>query len=236
MTITTPAGYDKCGPTKDYFDDAPTIQLVGRRVERIIETDFENSPAGFPSLGNTFFDRGSDPDEESDPEPLIQFLRSRPFGGRLLSDADVERMRAGYAVRDTYSVLDIVAYVPGSTGEFYEIKPNSDAGKKVGRQKIKRFTRLTSEFRLDYYAGSKYAPIGLQRFESRLFKGIWIWEIDLHFWRADDALILYEFCHNGRLRKVELPDPSPQLFLALAALLILLILTDGAAAPIMVTA
>jgi hypothetical protein len=155
----------------------------------------------------------------------------------VLSDAEVVQMRAGFAA-GRYAVPDIVAYVPGSTGEFYEIKPNSTEGIRQGDDKIRDVLRLMSEFRLVYLPGTRYNPDQLQPFESRLVNGMWIWEIELHFWREKDALILYEFCHKGRDRRerVEVPQPDMQLYLALAAVLILLILTDGAAAPILIAA
>jgi hypothetical protein len=84
--------------------------------------------------------------------------------------------------------------------EFYEVKPNSATGLAAGRLKIDTFLSLVDFLKQtdptvgSLAKGTQFTPDRAITFYSRLYLGIIPVEVQLHYFRNEDALIVYEVC------------------------------------------
>jgi hypothetical protein len=98
-----------------------------------------------------------------------------------------------------FAVPDIISHVPGAVpgggnmGEFYEIKPNSDTGRRQGKEKIDWFADVIARYKLPYLSGDKYTPNEKELVLDGTNFGIPI-QVSIHYWHESTGLLLYEFC------------------------------------------
>ena len=88
--------------------------------------------------------------------------------------------------------------------EFYEIKPNSNASRPKGLEKVMKLQIMCLDNKLPYLAGVNYSP----NTEDVLWvenKGIIQTTVSLHWFRLAPGLIVYEICRESKSR-VRVPD------------------------------
>jgi hypothetical protein len=187
-------------------------QAAEREIERIIATDFRTSAAARGAI-DIFFDPGTD-----GPQVLTDWISGHSFG-RVI---DRKKMMRGFLAGD-YAVPDIITS-RGSVAksEFYEIKPNSDNGRRLAARKVVDFERLNRDFGLLFFAGVDYDPHGSQ-FTRILTVGLVEYELTLKWWRAQPGVILYEICYRIRSKQ----DVKVPFFLLVLLGLLLLLLLKG---------
>jgi len=106
---------------------------------------------------------------------------------------------------ERFAVPDIITHEPGVRMEFYEIKPNSDSGRRAGRTKIETFLSLTDFLSqtdpnfVKYDMGTRFNPDRSIVFYQRNYLGIVPCKASLHYRRATEpgiaeGLIVYEIC------------------------------------------
>jgi len=110
---------------------------------------------------------------------------------------------------ERFAIPDIITDLPGVRTEFYEVKPNSDTGLAAGHQKIETFLSLVDFLKEkdrsvgDLAKGTQFKPDRSITFYSRLYLGIIPVEVQLHYFRPEDALIVYEICVTAETEIVE---------------------------------
>jgi hypothetical protein len=110
---------------------------------------------------------------------------------------------------ERFAIPDIITDAPGVRTEFYEVKPNSDTGQASGRQKVDTFLSLVDFLKQTDPAvgklakGTQFNPDRSITFYSRLYLGIVPVEVQIHYFRLEDALIVYEFCVTAQTELLE---------------------------------
>lgn len=92
-----------------------------------------------------------------------------------------------------FPVPDIITFQPPLRTEFYEIKPNSEPGKRDGRDKIKWFKIICEDYGLPYVPGTLYSPNA----KVLVWDGNWMGvptKVFLRWRREQKGLIVYELC------------------------------------------
>lgn len=88
--------------------------------------------------------------------------------------------------------------------EFYEVKPNSNASRPKGLEKVTKLQIMCLDNKLPYHAGLNYNPN-----EDEILwvenKGIIQTTVSLHWFRFAPGLLVYEVCRESKSR-VRVPD------------------------------
>jgi hypothetical protein len=207
-----------CGPPSDIWSTPAELQAISEEVERIIVGHFRTSNAA-----RGVIDIFTDPRVKG-PDGVIDWLFRNSFG-RVIDRA---KMKRGFD-QAQYSVPDIITN-RGTVdkSEFYEIKANSDTGKREGFSQIAQFTKLNADFLLLFFPGLDYDPIEA-RFHSTISTGIYEIDIELHWFRHAAGLILYEFCWKVKVKHRVLEISLAVLMALLAALFFMMLKGRGGA-------
>lgn len=110
---------------------------------------------------------------------------------------------------ERFAIPDIITDAPGVRTEFYEVKPNSDTGKESGKKKIETFLSLVDFLKLTDPAvgnlakGTAFSPDRSITIYSRLYLGIIPVEVQIHYFRLDNALIVYDICVTAQTELLE---------------------------------
>lgn len=110
---------------------------------------------------------------------------------------------------ERFAIPDIITDLPGVRMEFYEVKPNSDEGVDAGREKVNTFLSLVDFLKQTdpsvskLAKGTQFKPDRWITFYSRLYLGFIPVEVQLHYFRLEDALIVYEICVTAQTEMVE---------------------------------
>jgi len=110
---------------------------------------------------------------------------------------------------ERFAIPDIITDLPGTRTEFYEVKPNSATGLAAGRQKINTFLSLVDFLKVtdssvgNLAKGTQFSPDTSITFYSRLYLGIIPVEVQLHYFREEDGLIVYEICVTAQTELAE---------------------------------
>jgi hypothetical protein len=110
---------------------------------------------------------------------------------------------------ERFAIPDIITDAPGVRTEFYEVKPNSDTGRAAGRKKVSTFLSLVDFLKHTDPAvgnlakGTQFSPDRSITIYSRLYLGIVPVEVQIHYKRLEDALIVYEFCVTAQTELLE---------------------------------
>jgi len=108
-----------------------------------------------------------------------------------LSKSELLKMR----IKGIRKIPDLCTHDDPRRLEYYEIKANSEGGRRRGREKLAAIQAFNDYFSLPYKAGTIYSPD----------KKLTIWEGDLwvghvitilHVMRISPGLIVYEICRN----------------------------------------
>jgi hypothetical protein len=192
---------------------------TGRIVEWIVRQEycFDRSPCDEFQLGGSgvdFFDENFAGSGTTRCRFLSGYLIAHhpTLNGDDITDSCEVRKKP---VDDTddenerFAIPDIITDLPGVRTEFYEVKPNSDTGVAAGRLKIKTFLSLV-DFLKDtdpsvgkLAEGRQFKPDRPITFYSRLYLGFIPVEVQLHYFRKEDALIVYEICVTAQTEIVE---------------------------------
>jgi hypothetical protein len=143
-----------------------------------------------------------------------------------------------------FPVPDIITYVEDGWGEYYEIKPNSVAGRRDGRDKIKWFnespapkpgepptpTGIVKEFGLRQHPGTTFTSDHVKKLLVDGRYGAAPYKVWLEFWRESPGLILYQFCLEIDMEEVA------ELFVLLIFAAIAALLWEGLAVGAAATA
>jgi len=115
-------------------------------------------------------------------------------------------------------IPDIVTADAPRSSEFYEFKPNSPSGLREGDRKVANVHALFQGNRLPYTPGIKWnVDKRVQIFSGGLY-GVQV-DVYFHFFRIQPGLIVYDFCAEGRTRKL---TNSEIVTIILAILIVLL--------------
>ncbi|MEV7544932.1 hypothetical protein [Streptomyces sp. NPDC089915] len=186
---------------------------VGHVVEWVVRLEYCFSKGGCNPYqrggsGTDFFDDQSD---TTRCRFLASFLATRQPGvvdeGFVSSSCEARKKPVDDDddEDERFAVPDIITHEPGTRMEFYEIKPNSDSGRRAGRAKIETFLSLmdflaenNSGF-AKYEKGELFDPDRSITFYQRNYLGIIPCKVSLHYRRATDqpiakGLIVYEIC------------------------------------------
>jgi hypothetical protein len=110
---------------------------------------------------------------------------------------------------ERFAIPDIITDLPGVRTEFYEVKPNSDTGLASGRLKIETFLSLVDFLKqqdptvVRLAKGTQFTPDRSITFYSRLYLGFIPVEVQLHYKRVEDALIVYQICVTAQTEIAE---------------------------------
>jgi hypothetical protein len=110
---------------------------------------------------------------------------------------------------ERFAIPDIITDLPGVRTEFYEVKPNSATGVAAGRLKVTTFLSLVDFLKHTDPAvgnlakGTQFKPDRSITFYSRLYLGFIPVEVELHYFRLEDALIVYEVCVTAQTEILE---------------------------------
>ncbi len=178
-----------CVTPNELWPDERERQQMEQMIERIIVGHYQTSTAALHA--RSIF---TDPGDATGPDKCIKWL-SQNTSDQSINTA---KMRAGYDAK-LYAVPDIIsARDPFASSEYYEIKPNSNNGRREGQGKITRFNRLIKDFHLRLAAGHEYDPIRSSPFPSSISIGGATYDLELKWWQETRGLILYEICYQKR--------------------------------------
>jgi hypothetical protein len=190
-----------CTTPEELYSDPNEKQQMERNIERVIIGHFRGSKAAQGAI-DIFTDPGI-----NGPQTVTDWLSRNSFG-RVI---DKSQMMKGFAIKDTYSVPDIITNRGTlAKSEFYDIKPKSKNGVRDGNKTVNEFNRLNTDFELLFFPGEDYDPRGDQSDGSSVpFPSIDIagesYDIELKWSRGNLGLILYELCYRRR-QKQEAPS------------------------------
>jgi hypothetical protein len=158
---------------------------------------------------------------------FIAFLAENNPGSINIADLSIQASMKGAGIKNPDWMTHRAVK---AEFEFYEVKPNSDSGKRKGDEKLLFFTALCGLNNLPYKPGVTYFPRDREEPMWVENKGFIQTQVSLRWSRSKGGLILYEVCIDHRLRnpeKVKVKNPVD----AAAVLLMMLILLGVRAAP-----
>jgi hypothetical protein len=188
-------------------------QQLEREIERVIIGHFKTTPAA--RAIDDFTDPGTD-----GPRKVIDWLSRNSFGRPIDTALMKQRFDQG-----EYSVPDIITN-RGSVAksEFYEIKPNSDNGKREGFRKIADFEKLNKDFNLLFFPGEDYDPNQSIILASTATIASVEYQLELKWFREAPGLILYELCYRAKKKEEQPSHVLEGVFAVLLALILWFIL------------
>jgi hypothetical protein len=140
-----------------------------------------------------------------------------------LSQSQLAQMAADKLVK----IPDLMTFDPPRRTEFYEIKPNSDSGRRKGETKVAFVHALCQSMGLPYVPGTQWRPdVRINLFTGRLL-GLQV-EVNFHFFLRQPGLLVYEICVEGKARALSNAEVAAIIALVLLAILAS-VLTGGAA-------
>jgi hypothetical protein len=110
---------------------------------------------------------------------------------------------------ERFAIPDVITDLPGVRTEFYEVKPNSVTGVAAGRLKVATFLSLVDFLKQTdptvgtLAKGIQFKPDRSITFYSRLYLGFIPVEVQLHYFRLEDGLIVYEICVTAQTEIAE---------------------------------
>jgi len=183
---------------------------IGRGVEWIIRQDYCVNRGGCDEFqlggaGVDFFDENFAGSKTTRCRFLSGYLVAHhpTLDGNFISSSCEMRKKPVDDEDDEnerFAVPDIITDLPGVRTEFYEVKPNSANGIDAGHKKIETFLSLVDFLKETdpsvgkLAKGTQFTPDRAITFYSRLYLGIVPVEVQLHYVRNEDALIVYEVC------------------------------------------
>jgi len=159
-----------------------TVSLFGDVAEYIIFTDYCSKI----NCATTYFD-----DRKKGAYPYIDFLVMH----NNLSAKEKEELRKQSQME--FKRPDVLTHLPGLE-EFYEVKPNSDDGKRDGREKILWLLNFYLGWSLPYELGTQYMPPKYILLSSGKLGPARL-ELYLRVQRLSDGFIAYDICARGHL-------------------------------------
>lgn len=190
----------------------------GTAAERFIEFDYCRQVG---CVGNTYFDNGRA--GSVDPYYAAFLIRHNP------GLTTVQQMALMFLQLRRPDILTDA----GARKEYYEIKPDSTAGRADGRAKIQTIVANYAYFGLPYVPGATFVPT-----PSRVIGAITVagyrFEILFNVRLLGPGLVVYEICLRGELLAILEALGMAELLAALAALLRDLVRAGPTSAPLVI--
>lgn len=162
--------------------------IIGQIAEGIIQGDWQRH------LGRSLVFPASTKDFADFTSGFANTTLYRAFlvgNNPQLSVIELLRLSAGLRRVPDFCTHDIPR-----RADYYEVKPNSDSGRRDGRIKIAEIDALNANFSLPYKPGTIYTPDkNVEYFNGTI--GGQPHKAVMHFKRIQPALIVYEFCFTS---------------------------------------
>ncbi len=192
---------------------------IGRIVEWIVRREYCTNRGGCDEfrLGGTgvdFFDENFATSNTTRCRFLSGYLIAHhpSLDGGFISDScEIKKkpVDPGDDENERFAIPDIITDLPAVRTEFYEVKPNSATGLAAGRLKVETFLSLVDFLKEkdpsvgNLAKGTQFTPDTSITVYSRLYLGIVPVEVQIHYERTEDALILYQICVTAQTDIVE---------------------------------
>jgi hypothetical protein len=192
---------------------------MGRAVEWVVRQEycFDRSPCDEFQLGGSgvdFFDENVAGSGTTRCRFLAAYLvahHSALNATDISSSCEVQKKPVDDSddENERFAIPDIITDLPGVRTEFYEVKPNSAKGVADGRLKVTTFLSLVDFLKHTDLAvgnlakGTQFKPDRSITFYSRLYLGFIPVEVQLHYFRLEDGLIVYEVCVTAQTEILE---------------------------------
>jgi hypothetical protein len=215
---------NKCPPLEEFLPIPHERQQLEKEIEQFIESHFEASPAAFGAV-SVFKDPGNDTNGHNLSEQAFK-IWLQTFAGVPVNDA---RLNQSFSVPDIASRRNIPA---PNANEFYEIKPDTNNGRRDCNQKIFAVANFLHELRLTFMPGEDYQTVPNKEFIFNTNLGALEIEVTLKWRVAEVGNILYQVCIRVK-KKQEVKEDVTQkdglllMLLLLALGIILLVIMKG---------
>jgi hypothetical protein len=217
-------GDKKCPPLEEFLPNGQERQQLEKEIEQFIESHFEASTAAAGAL-SVFKDPGNDGNGQNLSQQAFRtWLQT--FAGVPVNEA---RLKKPFSVPDIASRRNLPK---PNTNEFYEIKPDTNNGRRDCRQKIFAVANLLHELRLTFEPGEDYQTVPNMEFVFNTSVGALDIEVTLKWRVAEVGHILYQVCISAKKKQEVRQDVTENngfLFalLLLALGIILLVIMRG---------
>jgi hypothetical protein len=218
-------GDKKCPALEEIFPVEAERQQVEKEIEQFIESHFEASPAALGAL-SVFKDPGNDTNGRN--------LSQQAFKTWLQTWAGVPVNEARF--NQPFSVPDIASrrdLNKPNTNEFYEIKPDSNNGRRDCSQKVLAVADFLHDLRLTFMPGEDYQTVPNTEFVFNTAMGALEIEVTLKWRVAQVGNILYQVCIRAKKKQEVREDVTENngflfaLFLVVLAIILRMILKGG---------
>lgn len=132
-------------------------------------------------------------------------------GGFITNSCEIQKQPVdpGDDENERFAIPDIITDLPGVRTEFYEVKPNSGTGRDSGRQKITTFLSLVDFLKVtdptiaNLALGTQFSPDRSITIYSKAYLGIIPVQVQIHYFRPEAGLIVYEICVTAQTELLE---------------------------------
>jgi hypothetical protein len=219
-------GDKKCPPLEQFLPVQQERQQLEKEIEQFIESHFEASTAAFGAL-SVFKDPGNDTNGHNlSKQAFKTWLQT--FAGVPVHDA---RFNQSFSVPDIASRRNISK---PNANEFYEIKPDTNNGRRDCSQKIFAVANFLHDLRLTFVPGEDYQTIPGKEFVFNTVVGAIEIEVTLKWRVAEVGNILYEICIRAKKKEEVREDVTEKngflfalLLLALGIILLVIMKGEG---------
>jgi hypothetical protein len=189
---------DNCPSLEQILPVPAERAQVEKEIEQFIEQHFEASPAALNAL-SVFKDPGNDANGRNLSQTAFKtWLQA--FAGVPLNEA---RLNSDFPVPDLASRRNRPAIL--NQNEFYEIKPDSNNGRRDCGQKVIGVANFLHELRLTFEPGTDYQTVPNMEFTFNTQAGALEIEVKLKWRVAEPGHILYQVCIRAK-KKQEVKD------------------------------
>ena len=216
-------GDQKCPPLENFLPVPLERQQLEKEIEQFIESHFEASTAAVNAL-SVFKDPGNDTTGNLSKPAFKNWLET--FAG---ARGDDPVFNLPFSVPDIASRRNLPK---PNANEFYEIKPDTNNGRRDCAQKIVAVETLLNSLRLTFLPGEDYQTVPNKEFVFNTAVGAVQIEVTLKWRVAAVGNILYQVCIKAKQRQEVREDVTQKDGFLLALLLlalgiILLIIMKG---------